>query len=58
MNKLHEELIEGYWEAAEYGSVDDQWNACVKLEKFEREAFSKGLLKEEEIVLKYVLIKD
>jgi hypothetical protein len=58
MNKLHEELIEGYWEAAEYGSVDDQWNACVELEKFEREAFSKGLLKEEEIVLKYVLIKD
>ena len=58
MNKLHEELVEGYWEAAEHGSTDDQWNAVTALEQFEREAYANGSLKEEEIILKYVLIKD
>ena len=58
MNKDHEEYAEAYFDAIKFGSDDQIYNACVELEQFEREAFFQGLLKEEELIFKHVLIKD
>ena len=56
MSPKHAKLIDNYWEAVEYGSVDDQYRSGAELEEFELEGVKNGTIKDEDVMLKYVFV--
>lgn len=58
MTEQHENFVNVYFDAVQCGSSDDIYDAVVALKKFEQCALKNNEIKEEDVVIKSVLIKD